>query len=287
MLSTLVYPSLHLDVFSYCNASCNFCLYPTMTRKKGQMSWELLRSVVAQLQTWEHPTELALMHFGEFFLCPDWREILTYISETIPHFPLVCSTNGSMIDDSAIDAIVACKSLRYLNFSVYADSPDEYKKLMGLPAKTLDAVEHAVKRLRRERPDMVLEIGTTTDEAFVPASELVRVQSRWAKEGAVMGIHSITRYETPEPIVAPCSNIFNSMVVLHDGRVAACCHDANGDLIFGDATKDSLLDIWNGDVAKYARRLHNEGRRPDVPLCHGCTHAATGITSLERVNEKA
>ncbi len=53
-----------------------------------------------------------------------------------------------------------------------------------------------------------------------------------------------------------CKHPWMSMTIKSDGFVTMCMEDYNNEIILGDANKDSLFDIWNGDKYKKFRNDH-------------------------------
>lgn len=48
-------PNLHLEVTAKCCASCVFCGYRYIKRKKGEMSRELISKILDELAGWKKP----------------------------------------------------------------------------------------------------------------------------------------------------------------------------------------------------------------------------------------
>jgi MoaA/NifB/PqqE/SkfB family radical SAM enzyme len=53
-----------------------------------------------------------------------------------------------------------------------------------------------------------------------------------------------------------CKHPWMSMTIKSNGEAAMCMEDFNNEIILGDANKDSLFDIWNGDKYKRFRDSH-------------------------------
>lgn len=69
----------------------------------------------------------------------------------------------------------------------------------------------------------------------------------------------------------PCRYLWESLVVLADGRVVPCCKDFDGGEILGDVfAGDRLADLWNGARMVELRRAHVAGDYDRLPLCARC-----------------
>jgi radical SAM protein with 4Fe4S-binding SPASM domain len=56
-----------------------------------------------------------------------------------------------------------------------------------------------------------------------------------------------------------CFFPWSSMTISASGKVLACSEDFNESLVMGDATKESLEKIWNGEKYREFRKSHLEG----------------------------
>ena len=76
--------------------------------------------------------------------------------------------------------------------------------------------------------------------------------------------------EEPRPYL--CRAPWRTVVVLWDGRVVPCCHDARAEWVLGDLRRSSLAEIWAGESAQRLReRLRTGWPSPDGP-CGRCAH---------------
>jgi len=69
-----------------------------------------------------------------------------------------------------------------------------------------------------------------------------------------------------------CNLPFLRLSVLVDGRVVLCCHDWRRHVIFGDMSRQSLPEVWNGALMKHHRRLLWTGRYDESPVCRDCSY---------------
>ncbi|MDE5602734.1 MAG: radical SAM protein [Helicobacter sp.] len=69
----------------------------------------------------------------------------------------------------------------------------------------------------------------------------------------------------------PCYAIWNTIVILSDGRVGLCCVDMGRNVIIGDLRKSSIQEIWRESKELRAiRKTHLEVGRGGVLVCKGC-----------------
>jgi hypothetical protein len=269
------YPSVHLDTFSFCNAKCAFCGYPKMVRPKGKMSQELFLKLVDEIAAWGEPVEISPVHYGEFFANLDWYRILKYLEERLPTCPVSIPTNGSLLTDEAVDKLATIKTLHYVSFSLYAARVETYKALIGLSESDFYRAENAFKRLKALRPDIAICLGTTYNSLFLSPMELDVMGAKW---GSAVFAHDISLnrshgWHRAFPTIEVCSEPFQCLIVLWDGRVCCCCMDPNGELLVGDMNKNTIMEIWNGPELARIRNMQMIGHREAMPLCDSCTCA--------------
>jgi hypothetical protein len=244
-----------------------------MTRQKGKMDLNLFKKIIDEAKTWCSPLEICPVHYGEFFLNKDWLQILQYIEEKLPHCKISIPTNGSKFTDEVIDELVKIKNLHYVSFSLYSDVPDTYRTMIGLPEETIQIIERSLIKLREKRPDVLVCLGSTSNSLFLSPIEMRNLKIKW---GELIALHDITlnqshNFHKSFHTTEICSELYHGLYILWNGKVCACCMDANGELEVGDANASSIMEIWNGEPLKRLRRLHEENKRNEIPLCDSCT----------------
>jgi hypothetical protein len=71
--------------------------------------------------------------------------------------------------------------------------------------------------------------------------------------------------------------LYQRLIVLWDGRVAICCGNIHCKLIAGDLNKQTIADVWNGDVMKKLREYSEYGKTHKVRICSECGFRQTII----------
>lgn len=70
----------------------------------------------------------------------------------------------------------------------------------------------------------------------------------------------------------PCNQAFVRLIVLSDGKIAPCCPAYKGDLLIGDATKQTLHEVFNSKKAKTLRGLLKNGHAFEIfNSCKNCS----------------
>ena len=74
------------------------------------------------------------------------------------------------------------------------------------------------------------------------------------------------------PVEAPCRRPSTGMQIKSSGKVVLCCSDMKSEVILGDLSQDSLLDIFNSDrYQSIANKLTTT--RLGVKPCQGCSYS--------------
>lgn len=111
----------------------------------------------------------------------------------------------------------------------------------------------------------------TRKEGIVDEIRIKRF-STWASQVEKIGglaNQDLRYYPAKEARRVPCLYLWESVVILQDGRVVPCCFDYEGKITLGDLNKESLEAIWHGEKMRELRRQHVEGNFNNE-LCRAC-----------------
>ena len=67
----------------------------------------------------------------------------------------------------------------------------------------------------------------------------------------------------------PCWSVFTEGHVTVDGKLSACCFDADGHWTMGDLHQTSFMDAWNSAVFQELRR-HHLNKDVTGTICEKC-----------------
>lgn len=270
------YPtSIHLDTYSYCNASCVFCLYPKMKREKGSMEFNLLEKIIDEVKDWKELKEIVPIHYGEFFLNPQWREILKLIEDKLPFVGIVLPTNMSKINYEIIDEVSQIQNLKAINFSINAFWIETRKNIMELDSLEWEKIMLYNSIFKKRGVSFI--ISMISDSRF--HSELERrLFVNWAREHNIAYniVYPATKYDEiyyshgRNNKNFPCPTIYQDIVILWDGKIVPCCYDVEGEYVLGNAKEGKILDIWHGKMITFLRQEHLIKNRENIALCSLC-----------------
>ena len=68
----------------------------------------------------------------------------------------------------------------------------------------------------------------------------------------------------------PCLKLWNTMIILSDGRVITCNGKWDAQLVMGDVKTTSIKEIWSSNEYKEVRQKHLDGQQNDVISYDDC-----------------
>ena len=275
---------LGVELAAMCNLKCMMCPVPTTTRPKELMDAALFHSIVDQVAT-ETGYVLMPQGFGETMLHAQWADLLGYAREQGIAGPIVMLTNGTALTDKNVQRILEL-GIDALVVSIDGVTPETYAAVRV--GGDLAKVETNVHRLLAARGTAttpricirIIRMKDTEDEikAFFerwtprlqPTDQvLINEYNDWA--GKVDDRRCNGEPQTPDEPRAPCRMLWRNLSVHADGKVSACCHDSEDELIVGDLREgETLQAVWTGERLRELRRIHLEGRLDALPICKLC-----------------
>jgi MoaA/NifB/PqqE/SkfB family radical SAM enzyme len=309
--------TLFVDPSDACNFQCKFCpsgnktLLKQVDRKPRLMDFDLFKKIIDDLDEFDRPLKvLRLYKDGEPLLNPRFPEMIAYAKQRGCALSIDTTTNGSLLNPEKNRALIEA-GLDRINISVEGVSAEQYMKFSrysvdfeAFAANIRDLFEHrgsceiCVKICgdvlsEEDKKSFYRIFGDCADRIFIehiapcwPEYELQGVEVNTA-----VGI-----YGQPIKEVAVCPYIFYSLSINSDGKASLCFLDWARKLIVGDATKQSVREIWNGPQLYGYRAMHLRLQRKRHPICGSCgqlSHClpddidAYAQTLLERLEQGA
>lgn len=248
--------NINVELTSRCNKSCWMCGrrkverdFPELTLDYGDMDFELVKRIAEQLP----PNIVVQLHNnGESLLYPRFGETVKAFGKQITNVV----SNGKLLVDKADEII---DNLDTLAISIVEDDPESDEQYR--------IIEEFLKMKGERKPFTILRLNGDVDP------------ERYKKFGLIMAtriIHSPMgsfnyRRDPTIPEIGICLDFLHHLAVNSKGKVSICVRfDPKGLGVIGDATKQSLADIWNSPIRMKWLEYHKKGRRDEVPLCSYC-----------------
>lgn len=272
-----------------CNCRCVFCGHHTKAMS-GTMTRELYEKIIDDC----HKCGIAhivLTNYGEPMLDKQFFQRIEYLRKYEMTYGFF--TNASLLTPDKVDRLFEMGGLTFINFSVNGFSREVYEKTMvGLNRDV--AYEHVLHFLKKkeELHAADLRVAVSSVRTDLNRKDFKEWFAFWKKQEGVNIILPVELFDRMAeeydgqlgklgPLtqkgnwLSPCRSLWNAMTVYYDGRVAPCCMDSdNRELIVGDATKQTIGEILDGETASNLRRCHLAGKRSAHPICGRCYYNA-------------
>ncbi len=271
-----------LELTDNCNLSCTMCIYKKMHGKTGYMSHELYESCLKQLS--KIGLETLYLHFGgESLLHPDFKEYLKHAIRYRDNGGVrnVAWIDNGMLFNKEISDLVVDLKVDSISFSIdgVGDVNDNIRLGSRYPVLQKNIQYLIEKRGVAAKPQVYLsmcDFGKTEEQktdvyrewvALVDGITLIpsiRPNNTWENKEVTC---SFNKMSNPP---AFCPFPFDTIAISWDGKVTGCCLDYVFTLNLGDATKESLEDIWKGQKFREFRKYALAKSFPVESPCNSC-----------------
>ena len=284
-LQELEFPrQIWIENTNHCNASCVMCPRELQTRSKSIMSFDLYEKLIIEISKYPHLVERVHMHnFGEPLLDKKLVERIKLAKDHgIKHVYFV--TNASLLNSK--NALNLIKSgLDEFKISFYGVNESTYNSTMkDLDFNiTLNNVRNFFdlrKSLKATKPKVVLQLipQSLNDDSL--EKEWVNLFKEYLDDeiGDRFNFYQLHNFGDGRDYVETknhnirntCKFPWNTMVILQDGSVTACCLDYDGQINLGNVNEQSIYDIWNGEKYKKIRADFKKLNYKDYKPCQKC-----------------
>lgn len=283
--------SLQIETASACNFKCKFCIHGNdklLIEKhyhSGIMTFELFEKIVSDLGQFEEKIKYITLHSrGEPLLNPRLPEMIKLLKKTGVVDKISLNTNGALLTSDLTHKLVD-GGLDFIRFSIEGITSKAYKDICGV---TVD-FDDLVKRIRYyyENKGMCHVHIKTLDynlseedkntfyrifESICDDINIEYITDTW-KDAELNNekIADIGRFKDENMVDGKvCPRLFFATQIHFDGSVVTCDSDWNERYSFGNVTKESLTEIWNGKKYNEFRVKHLKKEGNLFPMCDGC-----------------
>ena len=285
--------SFILEGNNTCNIACQYCptgdpdLLKQVGRPMGTMRFETWRKIVDDLK--KFPSKIKQFHLykdGEPLMHRDFTKMVRYLADADVAEVIWAKTNGFLLTPELNSRLGGC-GINILGISVNHVTDEGLFKLNKRHV-SYDKLRENVADLFSKRGDMKIYIkiadsGLTKDELekfytdfeFISdfiATEYLHDKSFVEFGSWKLGTDSNTYDGIPKTKKLVCPYPFYGMAINWNGKVSPCAEDWSHSEILGDATKESVVDIWNGQKMRDFRLSHLNGLRHTHKACGTCEY---------------
>lgn len=262
-----------------CNSKCVFCPHPIMQRRQGFMSRELFEKVARECRDL-NIDYFTIYGFGEPLIDPDFVARVKF-AKSLGLKRVTTNTNAELLSEEKSRQLIAA-GLDEIYISFDAASAPTYQKVR--PTLSFDKIERNIKNLMairkksgKTKPEVILSFV----ESDANKQEVKEFIAKWkdiVDNISISIIHNWTgKIETGSVNSGrwrrdPCRLLWTDMVISWNGDVPLCCNDYENKLILGSINKNSISEIWGGEILSVVRRDHLAGTFNGNPVCDRCEY---------------
>jgi MoaA/NifB/PqqE/SkfB family radical SAM enzyme len=233
---------IEIETINRCNGRCSFCPINVKNdkREKVVMSEELFYSVISQLKELNYSKYVELRSNNEPFLDKRIPGFIMHTRKELLNAFLCIQTNGTLLTLDLFKQII--DHLDFLIINNYSDDFEFNKNTKDIYeySKNSEELRKKVRICKRKE------------------NEVLRARAGYSPNGIPTKCNGMS-----------CILPFSEFIVRPNGKISLCCVDALGNVTLGDLSKESILEIWNGELFVEYRKKILRGRE-NIPLCIAC-----------------
>ena len=276
---------VYIEATNVCNLRCLHCPQSTMRRRPQYLDVKLFEKIIKELAP--HRPFIDLYMQGESLLNQNIVEMVR-ICRSHALLPRI-TTNTTLLNKELSKKLIAA-GLNKIEFSISGVTKASYEKMhrgatyektlknildflelnaaAGFPVHTRSVFVEEEKTLKEKERYLKLFSKLPLDDVYV--SPLINMFG-WNKEIDLNHFKKLPKEKWPI-----CKCPWRQFGVNADGTVRACIFDYDSRYIVGDAKKENIMDIWNGEKMMAFRKTIMEKRyedfdKPGLPLCTECS----------------
>lgn len=281
--------TIHLQFTNYCNLNCQLCSFVNQKNKQF-MSKELLsrflEEIIVKNKRFE-VREINLWSAGESLMHPDFVGMLELMKTCKKKYPLrfpkvKLLTNVMLLNEEISKKILDLDILDWIGFSVDGGSREECEKTRR--GCKFDVINRNITNFQKYNKGKV----ETMINCLNPLNQ--KLSSSWMSKEFRELLGLVDYYKLNYPINSGdevtieyprgfsfyktnkhiCLALLQSLVVVQNGDVLACCDDFNGSYPLGNLYKKRLSEICKGKIRKKMVLYLLRGKKEQIPLCKNC-----------------
>ncbi|MFX1363490.1 MAG: radical SAM/SPASM domain-containing protein [Promethearchaeota archaeon] len=290
---------IFVDPSDLCNFKCKFCpsgdifLMKEVGRSLNTMDFDLYKKIIDDICEFEKQIKvLRLYKDGEPLLNPRFVDMVKYARKKKCAERIDTTTNASLLNPKLNLEIIEA-GLDRINISIEGVNEKQYLEFSNFRIKFdkfVNNIRHFYEN-KNENCEVIIKINgdTISDEDKLKFYEIFgdiadgvfieHIMSCWPefelKDVEVNQEYGIYGQKIKEVMV--CPYVFYSFSINSDGSVSACFLDWSRKLIIGDARKESVKDIWNGEKLLKYQKMFLRKERKQHSVCKNCGQLSHGL----------
>lgn len=269
---------LDFELNSTCQLACAFCTHGVMKVPKRLLSFDLFKAAIDEGAA-HGLVSIKLNYINEPLLRRDLEDFIRY-ARSKGVLNVYFATNGLLLTRARSRSLIDAGVTKIL-ISIDAVEPETYRTMRG--GDYLATVEKNIRGFIEERDALGLRfplVRVNFLRTELNVDEADRFLERW--EGVADMVGYQTQVSVPgsggEPLRADedlsgpfrCSFPSKLLVIDSEGQILPCCTFSGRSMPLGKLGEVSLSKAWDSFAMNKLRRLHQEGRGLEDPICSFC-----------------
>jgi MoaA/NifB/PqqE/SkfB family radical SAM enzyme len=274
--------SVKIEISPRCNYRCGFCALRTReVQPKWDMDFELFRRITREMRE-AGVEEIGVFYLGESFMNPRLLvDCIRYLKAELAMPYVFLTSNASMSFPEAVEECMKA-GLDSLKWSVNAADEKQFEDIMGVSGKLFHRALDNIKAAWAVRAAKQYKTGLYASSIKYDGAQQAKMEALltehvrpYVDQHYWLPLYSMGAFATQreaelgyrptagnqgrvgalrEPL--PCWSAFTEGHVTADGKLSACCFDANAHWTMGDLTQLSFMDAWNSEAFVKLRAAH-------------------------------
>jgi radical SAM protein with 4Fe4S-binding SPASM domain len=283
-----------IETTNHCNLHCPMCYTHQATRKKGFINLETYKRAIEQCCDFGIEN-VHLYTIGEPLLHKNIIEMVRIAKDN--DRKVYIYTNGMLLDKKMAKQLVDEK-VDNIIFSLEGVDKNKYENIRK--GAKFEIVKENISNLKQYRNsiDVITNIEIWSIIMDEDSQYLNDFKNYWSKfvdrvyyvclanqGGYIANIISKDGNSLNAAKRQPCATLWQSIIVLYNGDVSACCVDFEGKLTIGNIYESTLKKIWYGKKHRIFQGLHIKKRFNEISPCDICDAGLVNIgDQLKKLN---
>jgi pyruvate-formate lyase-activating enzyme len=267
------------EIVCGCNLSCIMCPQPKMTRPKGLMDLSLYQRLTKEVAMNDPETEVWATIMGEVFVYKDLVfDYLRFAKHEAKLKKVYLNSNLVLFREEWIDRLEE-SGLDKITVGIDAATESTYDRIrvggdFRAVERNIHALMEAKSRGRLQSLEIILQFIVQDENQH--EEELFK--RKWTGRGATikirqklgwgLGVNADNLAIPNSERSIPCPWLMRTMSIHWTGQAAQCDAEWNGDRYVGDLNKQTIQEVWLGQLrTKRERHLANDF---DFDPCRDC-----------------
>jgi sulfatase maturation enzyme AslB (radical SAM superfamily) len=270
MNNMVLFPKhIQIETALLCNSNCIFCPHKDMKRGPDYMEDWVWKKIIDE--SYGKGVIYRPFMINEPFVDLRMPEIIRYIRKD-PTAKVEFNSNGNFHPKFDVAAALDA-GIDWIRFSIDGYTEDTFKKSGrgGNFNKIVNNVLEFIDENNRQGSKCHVEVRMIDlDFARHEQNDFVNYWKQYAHEVTITQLYTWPWDGQIEPFRAPCPKIKSEMFFMSDGCAVLCCWDAFARGVIGDVKRQTVEEIWLGDINQQYRNLLGKGERDKIHLCSKC-----------------